>query len=318
MTPDDGLRLLEELIQVTPQRVSIAKAFFLQNFHVDVSTMVASLLVANEVHAPNTIVIHPSVDSEDQIKKAADGISWTLAGCEAVWSLISSGLLIPASYDMRHFIGGISWTTVFAGSGGMSSGWRLDHLSIPTPSTVCMPPSAAFHKPQSLSDPDLFLHTMNISNIHSEVEDSLREAVRCFRHELYLACLAMLGKASEGAWVELGRKLADAVPSDSAVNGAKIKERLEDPNIGIGKKISETMHLYERADVFKSLHKDSGVTIQDLRNVVIWADGVRESRNSVHYGVYPAMPNTYEKVAALMVGAVPHFRMLYKISESLK
>ena len=53
--------------------------------------------------------------------------------------------------------------------------------------------------------------------------------------------------------------------------------------------------------------------IQDLRNAVIWADAVRESRNSVHYGVKPEMPNTYEKLAALLIGSVPHLRLIYRI-----
>jgi hypothetical protein len=168
-----------------------------------------------------------------------------------------------------------------------------------------------------LSDPDLFLHEMNIPGIHEEVEASLRDAVRCFRSEIYLGCLALLGKASEGAWVELGLKLAAAMSVGHAGEGEKAKSKLQDPNVGIGRKITETLRLYERSDVFKDVQKTSGITIQDLRTAVIWADGVRESRNSVHYGVRPAMQNTYEKVAALLIGAVPHLRMLYDIDKAI-
>jgi hypothetical protein len=46
---------------------------------------------------------------------------------------------------------------------------------------------------------------------------------------------------------------------------------------------------------------------------MLWADAVRESRNSVHYGAEPSMPNTYEKIATLLIGGVPHLRLLYKI-----
>jgi hypothetical protein len=317
MSPDEYLKLLESLIVVTPQRVSLAKAFFLQNYNPDVTNMVRSFLSANEARIPDQVVIHPSIDTESEIRKAAEGISWTLAGCEAIWGLISSGLFIPGAFNLYHLITSLGWTTVVPGSGGQSSGWRLEHLSIPVPTNVLLLHSSRNLKTQPLSDPDLFLHTMDIQSMHPEVEESLREAVRCFRHELYVACLAMLGKASEGAWVEVGLKLAGSVPPDAPVNGAKVKERLEDPSVGIGKKIAETLHLYERADIFKALHQDSGVTIQDLRNAVIWADGVRESRNSVHYGVHPSMPNTYEKVAALLIGAVPHLRLLYRINDTL-
>lgn len=317
MSPDDYLKLLESLIVVTPQRVTLAKAFFLQNYKRDVLSMVRSFLEANEARVPDKVVIHPSVDTETEIRRAAEGISWTLAGCEAVWGLISSGLFIPETVNLHHLITSLGWTTVVPGSGGQSSGWQLQHISIPVPTNVLLLPSSKNLQHQPLSDPDLFLHTMDIPYMHAEVEESLREAVRCFRHELYLACLAMLGKASEGVWVEVGLKLAGSLPPDAPLNGVKVKERLEDPNVGIGKKITETLHLYERADIFKTLHQQSGVTIQDLRNAVIWADGVRESRNSVHYGVHPSMPNTYEKVAALLIGAVPHLRLLYRINNAL-
>ena len=46
---------------------------------------------------------------------------------------------------------------------------------------------------------------------------------------------------------------------------------------------------------------------------MIWGDAVRESRNSIHYGVNPAMSNTYEKVAALLIGAVPHLKLVYRL-----
>jgi hypothetical protein len=193
------------------------------------------------------------------------------------------------------------------------SSWDLTDISVPIPSKVLRPPSASVSLQQPLSDPDLFLHSLDIKNIHTEVKESLEEAVRCFRHELYIACLAMLGKASEGAWIELGLKLADTAQAAGLVNAKKIKETLEDQYVGIGKKILETLRLYEKSDIFGDVYTKSDVKIQDLRNAVIWADCVRESRNSVHYGVEPSMPNTYEKVAALLIGAVPHLRLLYQI-----
>ena len=56
----------------------------------------------------------------------------------------------------------------------------------------------------------------------------------------------------------------------------------------------------------------------NLNNVIVWADAVRESRNSVHYGAEPSMPNTYEKIAALLIGCVPHLRLLYRIRSAAK
>ena len=50
----------------------------------------------------------------------------------------------------------------------------------------------------------------------------------------------------------------------------------------------------------------------------IWADQVRDSRNVLHYQSQPAMANTYEKVAALLIGAVPYMRTIYTVLEAAK
>lgn len=315
MTANEALKLLEKQIHVTPQKVTIAKGHIINHFNSDPAAMIKSLLTAIEASAAEKLVIHLVNDSEANIKVVADTVSWTLAGCEAVWNLISSGFLIPGSSDMYPQAPHVEWTSVVQGSGSRGS-LDLGRFSLPLPRSVLLCPSAANQERQVLSDPDLFLHSLEIQGIHKQVEDSLREAVRCFRNELFLACLAMLGRASEGAWIELGLKLCAVAPPTAPINVLKIKEKLEDPFVGIGKKILETMQLYQRADVFDYLYKKSGIKSQDLNNAMVWADAVRESRNSVHYGVEPAMPNTYEKVAALIIGAVPHLRLLYKIMDA--
>jgi hypothetical protein len=181
---------------------------------------------------------------------------------------------------------------------------------------VKLAPSRSTQQNQPLSNPDLFLHELNIPNLHKEVEEALCEAVRCFRHELYLACLAMLGRSSEGAWIELGLKLAKAVERHSLKDAEKIRKTQQNVFEGVGKKITKTVQAYERIDL-EDLRKQSGVTLQDLRNSVVWADVVRDSRNSVHYGAKLAMSNSYEKVAALLIGAVPHLRILYRIHDAV-
>lgn len=309
---DATLKSIEDQINVTPQQVTFAKAYILKHFNQETPQMLQDFLKAMESTMPNKIIIHSSVNTDGMIKDAAKSISWTLAFCEAILGLVHANLLI--SFGSYHHDPPLEWTTIPPnGRSGEYSNWELGHLFFPIPGRVRLPPSSSVASQQPLSDPDLFLHTLEIKNIHTEVKESLEEAVRCFRHELYIACLAMLGKASEGAWIELGLKLADAVPSNATVNARKIRDTLEDPYVGIGKKIMETLRLYEMKDIYSEVYKKSGVKIQDLRNAVIWADCVRESRNSVHYGVEPSMPNTYEKVAALLIGAVPHLRLLYQI-----
>ena len=313
MNKDQALKLLESQIRVTPQQVIIAKGYIINHFNRDTTRVIADFLKSVEAATPDKLVIHLTVDSEESIRSVAQTLSWTLAGCEAIWGLISSGLLFPADSDLRSPVPqNLRYTTVVQGSGA-TGGLPLDHLSLPVPISISLPPSISKGERQTLTDPDLFLHSLEISNIDKEVEESLRESIRCFKHEPFLACLAMLGRASEGAWIELGLTLCSVAPSPAPINVKKIKEKLEDPFVGIGKKILETTQLYHRTDIFESLHKACGVKPQDLNNVVVWADAVRESRNSVHYGAEPSMPNTYEKIVALLIGAAPHLRLLYRI-----
>jgi len=312
MDTHQALTLLESQIRVTSQQVMVAKGHIVNHFRPDTSEVIQSLLKAMEATAPDKLVIHLTVGTEESIKSLAQTLSWTLAGCEAIWGLISSGLLFPASSDLRSFLPNVSWTTVVQGSGS-TGGLRLDHFSLLVPNSIQLPPSISRGERQTLSDHDLFLHALEIPTIDREVEESLREAVCCFKHELFLSCLTMLGRASEGAWIELGLKLCSITPSTATINAKKIREKLEDPFVGIGKKIQETAQLYQRTDIFENIHKSSGVKPQDLNNAIVWADAVRESRNSVHYGAESSMPNTYEKIAALLIGAVPHFRLLYRI-----
>jgi hypothetical protein len=314
MNTDEAEKLLESQIRVTPQQVTIAKGYIINHFNSDTHAVILSFLKSVEAADPEKLLIHLTIDTEESIRSAAQVISWTLAGCEAVWGLISSGLLFPATSELHSLVPSVSYTTVVRGSGN-SGGLHLNHSFLPVPTSILLPLSISKGARQTLTDPDLFLHELEIPRIDKEVEASLRESVRCFKHELFLACLAMLGRASEGAWIELGLALCAMKPT---TNTNKIKEKLEDPFVGIGKKILETAQLYEHKDIFDNLHKACGVKPQDLNNVMVWADAVRESRNSVHYGAEPSMPNTYEKIAALLIGAVPHLRLLYRIRAAVK
>jgi hypothetical protein len=157
---------------------------------------------------------------------------------------------------------------------------------------------------------------MNVPNMHRDISDAFREAVKCFRYELFTSAITMLGKASEGAWLELGGSLITAVPQDQEHKFRKQKAQLEDPMEGTLKKIKAVITVYEQQDVFETIARASGIRLEELRSVAIWSDAVRDSRNTIHFGVHPSTPNTYEKVSALLIGAVPHIRVLYRLKDS--
>jgi hypothetical protein len=167
-----------------------------------------------------------------------------------------------------------------------------------------------------LANSDLYIAEIEIPELHAEVEDALRQSVQCFSYELYVPCLAMLAKASEGAWLELGDSLLKAASDKTGLkteSREKIKVALDDPHKSILAKMEEILKLYNRQDIFKEIAEKSGVNYRSLEEVFIWSNVLCDSRNAVHYGADPATQNTYEKVAALLLGAVPNIRILYAI-----
>jgi hypothetical protein len=296
--------------------VVIAKAIVLSACQKTSSSddLIAAVLEANNVVMPKQVLIHQSVDAVPTLMTAGDALSWSLAAKEAIWSLIHGGYLIPMA-DSHGSAPHIGWTTVFQGS-GQSGGWTFEELAIPVPSQIRRAPSLIGSNNQFLAEPDLYLHTLGIPNMHAEVASAFGEAVKCFRHELFTAALTMLGKASEGAWLELGASLLAYVPSDRQSIFSRQRTILEDPMAGTYRKIEAVFTVFDRQDIFGQLSALSGIKPRELRAVIVWSDSVRDSRNTIHFGVSPATPNTYEKVAALMIGAAPNVRILYRLKET--
>lgn len=318
MNDDEAKRYIGEHVKVARLHVTIAKAFILKNFHPTTSELISRFLQSVDAKMPQKLVLHPSVDPIPTLDGVVSAISWQLAACEAIWGLIANAAVFPASTGMCGGFGTLEWTTVVPGSGGSSSGFSLGDFSIQVPDRLALPKSLNPGGDLPLTDPDLYLKELNLPGLLPAIEMALREAVRCIRHELYLACLAMLGRASEAAWIETGLALASAVPAGSPIDGIKMSDQLQDPFLGIGKKIKIALDMYSRQDIFGDISRASGVKLQDLRNCVVWADCVRESRNSIHYGAEPAMSNSYEKVATLLIGAVPHIRLLAALTQAAR
>jgi hypothetical protein len=316
MSPqEEGRKSILDRVKVTPQMVVVAKAmiFGASERQSDYGPLVKTVLDAQGLAWPEKVILHPSVDAQAAINAAAGVLSWSLASSEAIWALIHANLLLPgplSALGEPH----LGWTTVAPGSGGgESSSWSFPECHLPVPQKVHRAPSSLNAGSYLLSDPDLFLHTLKIPNMHDEVTTALRESVKCFRQDLFTAAVAMLGKASEGAWLELGGSLLKWLPQ--AHHGVVKKQRatLEDVYAGPMQKVQAVLTLCDRADLFGPIMDASGIRKQELAAVAQWSDLVRDSRNTIHFGVTPAMPNTYEKVAALLLGVAQNMRVIYRL-----
>ncbi|MDR4462048.1 MAG: hypothetical protein MRJ67_16280 [Nitrospirales bacterium] len=317
MNPTDPESTIRSRVSVTRQKVLIAKAIVFNEATtlVTYDDLLNHVFRANAVVVPLPVVLHKSVDTNASLTAIADSISWRLATTEAIWSLVHSGLLI-AFGDTQTKTAIVPWTTIVPGSGGHSSSWQFEEYSLPVPGRVRRSPSSLGEPNQFLSEPDLYLHAMDVPSMDVEVTNAFAESVKCFRNELFTASLAMLGKASEGAWLELGASLIALVPSGEESKYAKQRSILEDPMMGTYRKIEAVLKMFDHQELFGQVSKSSGVRLQELRSVAVWSDAVRDSRNTIHFGVAPATPNTYEKLAALLLGAVTNVRILYRVKDS--
>ena len=315
--PDEITKQIEDMVKVKRQRVILAKKFFQERFNnrtccvegecYQTKTMIEALLNSENVKMPTEVIIQieggiMNDATRIMMQTAAESISWTIAGCEAIWGLFTANLLFPSEESPR--------LVCLVENPGYSQSGQSGRLSFKR-SSFRIWEEVQFSRSnimddQVLSDPDLFLQTLNIQSLHRDVEEALRESVRCFRHELYLASLTMLGRATEGAWIEAGMRLASHNSS-----GAELEKFLLNQFKGIGEKIGRIRKFFNNTD--QAFRTTLGVSTQDLETVAAWSDLVRDSRNSIHYGAVPSMPNTYEKIATLLLGAVTHFRLLYKI-----
>lgn len=309
MTQDEVGKFITSNVSVTRQKVTIAKAYVLDNFLAKTEDLINSFLTSKSATMPEQIVLHATVEPGPILKQAVDSVSWRFAICEAIWALIGQAVIFPDGSQTNLQEARLGYTTVVKSSGGTSGGVDLPNLYMQVPDKLLLSRSSASKEYQPLTCPDLYLGEVDISDLNPEIETALREAVLCFRHELFTASLAMLGRASEVAWIQLGLALSHAASSATSFNADKKKRDLEDPYVGIARKIGIVLEIYSNSD-FESLRKETGIRRQDIKNITIWADCVREGRNSLHYNAEPSMSNCYEKVAALLIAAVPHLRLL--------
>lgn len=302
-------------VRLDQAKYIIAKQFLLglaiKNRFIEVEAVLDQFLTTNEASTPATIIIHPQWDASSDIQKVILSISYKACFCEAVFSLIHSGFFIPNSHTFT--VGtNISYTSIRPGyrEGGSSSGWNFPDWRYEIPDHLRV--SGFLQGANSvLAVPDVFLRQLSIPNLDVDVQAALFDAVRCFRTELYTPCLAMLMKATEGAWIELGLALIAFLPTEQQKKYDRFKDDFISPYSSAAKIIKEVVELYEKQDLFAELRKRSGINLEKVRDAAEWSNRVRENRNAVHYGFSMDFPNNYEKVATMLLGVPTHFKTIY-------
>lgn len=302
MRPEEAFQEIYREVQPTRQKVVLMKGALMKFGALDPA------LKDVDAQRPESIILHPDVDVTNQVKAASRWISFTLAGCQALWELVYAGIFILDSEHVTPFEPNLTWTTVYKNSGGQSGSWQFQRLKSSYPSHVR--PTLVSDSGQVFADPDLYLSRIAIPNWQPEIGKAVRDSVLCFRNDLFTPCLVMLGKASEGAWIELGVTLAAFVGlSDSKVQ--RFVDELNGPETGFAKKMRSIMTFVEsRSVVLGDILRAVGVTLHDLRMAMLWSDSLRDVRNTVHHGVRSFAEPTYETAVTLLMSGIPHLKTL--------
>jgi hypothetical protein len=303
---EEVARLVRDRIAITRQDVALAKSFILNSGLKDARANLFDVFELFKRHMdcdlPKEIVLTPP-DWEVPLDEIAKPLRWWLTYQEAAWGLVADAILLPMSHEVGSKSVSVGYKA--ANTGG---GWNLEDSTLVLPARVRIAPSWE-RAPQPLSSPDLYLRDLGIADLTPGVEESLRLAVECLRRDLYVPSIAMLGRASEGGWIELGRALAEHLSAtDQGKIGTKLSSLIEDRFGSIGQKMLAVCEYAER-DSHSVLQQDK----RALRDVYLWSQVVRDARNSVHYSHEPATVNNYEKVATLILGAGQHIGTLFAV-----
>lgn len=312
MNGDEIEKRVRQAMSVTPPMVVLAKIKIAAQTEVGArgSSELIELVLAQHgcVPTPRVDVIVGS-DPLASITACAGALSWREAAVEAIWGLIADGLLVPCS---DGFVDGrvrVHWS-VKTGSSSTASSFDLPLCGYVD--RVGPLPSATSGHRTLLSSGDLYLEQMSVVGMHGEIQDAARECVACFKRGLFGGTVALLGKVSEGAWIELGEKLVDKFPPPTSSAIVNQKAALESPHSGVMQKIKAVKEVLMRPE-YQSLRGSIGFNAGVFEQAIQWSDLVRGSRNSIHFGATPTVPNTYESVAVLLLAAHQHLGLLYRI-----
>jgi hypothetical protein len=320
MNSEDIKKKFIESIFVRRQHIVIAKSFILNKIHASKKEnsleLILEFLKQEGIEIPDSVRIRAKDDIDKLVSQISESLSLELACVQAIWELVNNTVLMPSinNYErLRHSIKW-NWDSDFRSGSEVVT---IDGLTTLLPNSIELAPSHKYEfKYQPLSDADLYIQELGIPNLDAEIEAALRESINCFKNELFTAAVAMLGKASEGAWQELGMSLVSILPKEEKQLSEKMRDILTNQNTSMHRRIQKVAELYKNKSLFKTLIAESGVNPSYLDDVVIWSNNVRESRNEVHYQVNASLPNSYEKVASLLLGAARYLNILYQIKNT--
>lgn len=298
-------RIMSE-IDIKHHDIVEAKMYILSRRMIDINSnaLLQEYVGFQDSKLPERITYNDDNELKSQVKLCSQYFNKSIAFSEALLSLIHNGIYFSTTSRVVTPRCEIPVT-----SRGTSSGITLNQLTIQLPSVVKL--SFSLQKQEEIFDEDVFLRNLDIPRAHQEVQAAIKDSIRCFKAELYQPAVVILGKAVEGAWIELGLALFEYQDKEEEKKKKDIDyiKGME----SISRKMNKIVKSYSDKTLFASLHHVSEINHVMLEGTYNWSELIRESRNAIHFGVEPEIPNTYDKVSILLLSAHKHIKLLYKL-----
>ena len=249
----------------------------------------------------------------DQLVRAASYHSCRVALAEATISMVGESVLLP--YDPSDVTVDVQQTYVRVGGNSASRPtWTISQMRYAIPQRVVLAPSLSGGNDEALADPDIYILRTGLHGAHADVEEALRDALSCFRQGLYRPAVAMLAKAMEGAWIELGVALARTGHSPPGQEPETFIDWLQSDN-SVAAKIDRVIGTYSDIPRQDPIRKGSHVSPAILRNAALWSHTLRVTRNAIHFGVAPTIAYDYTGVAVLLMAAAIQMPLIYSVKQ---
>jgi hypothetical protein len=84
----------------------------------------------------------------------------------------------------------------------------------------------------------------------------------------------------------------------------------------LARKLAEIRRVYSDKTLAGKALNDAQMRASDLEEILVWSEILRDARNAIHFGVKPAIPNSYEKVAVLLLAGGKYLPILYRMKQT--